>query len=274
MASGDLHRAKHEAIRQWDTDPCGALGEPQDTPQYWADVDRYRYLRYAPWMRTTFPYDAYRGRRVLEIGVGLGADLMQFAHAGSRCFGVDLSVRHLELTRQRFRRAGIPVGLAQGDVEALPIASASVDVVYAFGVVHHTPDAAGALAEIQRVLRPGGQLWLTVYHRDSLVMLYRLVVVGLLRGQLRSGWRRFLSTIEYRRDPQSAEPLVRLYSRAMLRRALRNFTDVRIVVRHGAQVYGSERRIKRWLKHAVAPISQPFGWYLVARAQRSPREPT
>jgi ubiquinone/menaquinone biosynthesis C-methylase UbiE len=268
MASGDLHPAKREAIRQWNTDPCGALGEPEDTPEYWANVDRYRYMQYAPWMRTTFPYDSYRARRVLEVGVGLGTDLMQFARAGSRCIGVDLNVRHLELTRRRFRTAAIRVGLIQGDVESLPIASASIDVVYAFGVVHHTPDAAGALAEIRRVLRPGGQLWLAVYHRDSFVMLYRLVVLGLLRGQLRNGWRRFLSTIEYRRDPQSAEPLVKLYSRSMLRGALRDFTDVRIVVRHGTHVYGSEHRIKRWLKRAVAPVSGPFGWYLVARAQR------
>jgi hypothetical protein len=54
----------------------------------------------------------------------------------------------------------------------------------------------------------------------------------------------------------------------MLRRALRDFTDVQIVVRHGTHVYGSERRIKRWLKRAVSPVSGPFGWYLVARAQR------
>ena len=268
MAPSELHPAKREAIRQWDTDPCGALGEPEDTPEYWAEVDRFRYANYAPWMRTTFPYQACGTRRVLEIGVGLGADLMQFARAGSRCVGVDLNRRHLELTRQRFRTAEMPVGLVQGDVEALPIASASIDVDYAFGVVHHTPDAESALAEIRRVLRPGGQLWLAVYHRQSLVMLYRLVMLGLLRGQLRSGWRRFLSTIEYRRNPENAEPLVRLYSRSMLRHALRDFTDVRIVVRHGTHLYGSERGIKRWLKRAVAPISLPFGWYLVARAQR------
>src|SRR5262245_37276062 len=108
MPSGDLHPAKREAIRQWNMDPCGALGEPEDTAEYWANVDDYRYMQYAPWMRTTFPYDACRGQRVLEVGVGLGTDLMQFARAGSRCIGVDLSVRHLELTRRRFRRAAIP----------------------------------------------------------------------------------------------------------------------------------------------------------------------
>jgi ubiquinone/menaquinone biosynthesis C-methylase UbiE len=195
---------------------------------------------------------------------------MQFARGGSRCVGLDLSSRHLQLTRQRFRTAAIPVSLVQADAEALPLAPASVDVVYAFGVVHHTPDMAAALAEIRRVLRSDGQLWLTVYHRYSLVMLYRLVVLGLLRGQLLGGWRRFLSTIEYRRDPGSAVPLVRLHSRSTLRRVLRDFSDLRIVVRHGAQIYGSEGWVKRWLKRAAAPISQPFGWYLVASARKGP----
>jgi len=102
MDSRDLHPAKCEAIRQWDENPWGAIGEPQNTAQYWADIDHYRYVQYAPWMRTTFPYDAHHGRHILEIGVGLGTDLMQFARGGSRCVGVDLNFRHLELTRQRF----------------------------------------------------------------------------------------------------------------------------------------------------------------------------
>jgi len=181
---------------------------------------------------------------------------------------MDLSFRHLELTRQRFRTAAVPVILAQGDAEALPLADTSIDAVYAFGVLHHTPDLTTALAEIRRVLRPGGMLWIAVYNRHSFVMLYRLVVLGLLRGQLRHGWRRFLSTIEYRRDQASAVPLVRLYSRSALRHALQDFDEVKIVVRHGMQVYGSEGLIKRWLKRAVAPVSPPFGWYLVAFARK------
>jgi SAM-dependent methyltransferase len=108
-------------------------------------------------------------RRVLEIGVGLGADHQRFAQAGARLSGIDLTERAVAHTRRRLAACGLASALSVGDAENLPFHDATFDVVYSWGVVHHSPDTPRAVAEIHRVLRPGGTARVMIYHKWSLV---------------------------------------------------------------------------------------------------------
>ena len=101
-------------------------------------------------------FATHAGESVLEIGPGLGTDHAQFARAGGKMVAIDLTSRHLELTRRRFELEKLATRPVRGDAEGLPFAAGAFDVVYSFGVLHHTPDTAGAVREIHRVLRPGG----------------------------------------------------------------------------------------------------------------------
>lgn len=273
-----LHPDKVETIRQWDNDPCGLLeGLAPDDPAYWLRVEANRYQAYAPWIRSTLGFNRYPGRRVLEVGFGLGTDLMQFARAGSEVYGIDLVPRHIELARRRFRAFHMRARLARADVECLPYASESFDVVYSFGVLHHTPDMRAALREIYRVLRTGGVLIMAVYHRDSLQMAWKVVVEGLLQRRLFSmDWRKFMSRIEQRDALNTAAPLVRVYSRSALRRLLSPFAQTSIMVQHGFSLCetGSEGCLKRTAKRmlnrvfASKVMVRRFGWYLIATATK------
>jgi len=92
-------------------------------------------------------------RRVLEVGPGRGETAEWIAHeTGAEVVAVDQSERMVELTRAR----GIDARL--GDVQALPFEDASFDCVVAAWMLYHVPDVERALAEIARVLRPGGRL--------------------------------------------------------------------------------------------------------------------
>jgi ubiquinone/menaquinone biosynthesis C-methylase UbiE len=121
---------------------------------------------------------------VLEVGVGMGADHAEWAKARPRTLtGVDLTPRAVEFTRARIAYEGLSSDVRVADAENLPFADASFDLVYAWGVLHHSPDTAQALREVCRVLRPGGTARIMVYHTHSLVGYMLWVRYALLAGR-------------------------------------------------------------------------------------------
>lgn len=110
------------------------------------------------------------GRDVLEVGVGMGADHLEWAKAGPRSLtGIDLTPRAIGFTRERLRLAGLSSRLMVTDAENLPFEDNSFDIVYSWGVVHATPDTPRAVREVQRVLRPGGTARIMVYNYYCMV---------------------------------------------------------------------------------------------------------
>jgi ubiquinone/menaquinone biosynthesis C-methylase UbiE len=106
---------------------------------------------------------------VLEIGVGLGADHQRFAQAGAQLSGIDLTARAVEHVRRRLALFDLTSALSTGDAENLQFPDDAFDTVYSWGVIHHSPDTPKAVAEIHRVLRPGGVAKIMIYHTWSLV---------------------------------------------------------------------------------------------------------
>jgi ubiquinone/menaquinone biosynthesis C-methylase UbiE len=154
-----------------------------------------------------------------------------------------------------------------GDAERIPFPDATFDVVYAFGVLHHTPGTAKAINEVQRVLRPGGQAIIALYHRNSYNFWVGTVLFnGVLKGGLwRKGWKHLLSEIEYRSDPNSALPLVKVYSRREVRNLFRQFSRTDIVACH---IDPGTRRPTPMLRSFCERFFSVFGWYLVVRATK------
>lgn len=261
---------KREAIEQWTNDPCGlsgASGLEVGTRAFYERVDRNRYEEYAPWMRSTVEFDGFPGRRLLEVGFGMGTDLFQFASAGTLVSGVDLSPEHLRIARQRFALYGLPADLRLADAEQLPFPDGTFDAVYTFGVIHHTPDTQKAVDEIHRVLKPGGVAIIGVYHRNSVFFFVSVLLESyLLRLRfLRESYRRTLSRIEVRQH-SNACPLVKVYTRRSLRCMLERFTDVCITCVHLSRSdFGLFRRlvparvVDTWARQGR------FGWHLIAR---------
>ena len=151
---------KAETQKQWNTDPCGAETAAEHepgTPAFFRKIDTERYDSTRPGCATRIGFEGFAGKKVLEIGPGLGTDHAQFARAGAKMFALDLTRRHLELTRRRFEIEGLVTRLVRGDAERLPLADGSFDVVYAFGVLHHTPDdRTGPSTRSAACCGPGG----------------------------------------------------------------------------------------------------------------------
>lgn len=171
---------KHEVREFWNSDPCGTRYlEGAD------DFAAHAQARYSlePYIPEFAQFALSRGQKVLEIGVGMGADYLEWLKAGAQVTGVDLSAASIERARHRAELAGYRTDLRVADAEHLPFEDNSFDVVYSYGVMHHSPDTAQCLREAFRVLKPGGQARIMVYHHPSLVGAMLWLRYGLLKGK-------------------------------------------------------------------------------------------
>ena len=171
---------KDEVRKFWNSDPCGMRylegGE---------DFEAHARARYAlePHIPEFAQFASARGLRVLEIGVGMGADYLEWLKAGAVATGVDLSLASLDRASRRCELAGHPPDLGVADAEHLPFADNTFDVVYSYGVMHHSPDTAPCLRETWRVLKPAGQARIMLYHHPSLTGAMLWLRYGVFRGK-------------------------------------------------------------------------------------------
>ena len=263
------HKAdKEEIVKQWNSDPCGAnaaAGLTMGTDAFYQRIDHDRYRDYAPWMTSVMGFDQFRNKQLLEVGFGMGTDLFQFARHGAMVSGIDLTPKHLEIARQRFAYYGMRADLRLGDAEMLPYADETFDVVYTFGVIHHTPNTQQAINEIYRVLRPGGCAIIAVYHKWSAFFVLRTILTNYLwtRRFLHTSWREAVSRIEYRAH-SDAHPLVKVYGRRRMMGMVRAFRITHVDIRHlHREDFGILQRFvhPRWLPR----LERSFGWYLIVR---------
>lgn len=181
MPQADVVIEEKSAVREfWDADPCGTRYLEQRQ-----DFEAHARTRAAlePHIVEFANFTAARGLKVLEIGVGMGADYLEWLKAGARATGVDLSPVSVERTRQRCELAGYKPDLQIADAENLPFPTDCFDLVYSYGVMHHSPDTARCIREALRVLRPGGQARIMLYHHPSLTGLMLWLRYGLGRGK-------------------------------------------------------------------------------------------
>lgn len=176
----DLKKEVHDF---WNEASCGEqlYLDGSDESGYLAQM-RKRY-ELEPFIESFARFEEARDLDVLEIGVGLGADHQRFANAGARLTGIDLTARAVEHTRRRFELFGLRSDLRVADAECLPFDEESFDVVYSWGVLHHSPNTARAIDEVWRVLRRGGVAKIMIYHKHSLVGYMLWLRYGLLVGK-------------------------------------------------------------------------------------------
>lgn len=262
---------KREAQKQWDNDPCGAVtveGETPGTLEFYRAARNYRYGVYGPWFNSVIRFSEWKGKDILEIGVGLGSDHFQFAKNGNRMVALDLSREHLRHTARHLTLENLATRPVLGDAESIPFPNETFDLVYAFGVLHHTPNTESAISEVRRVLKPGGHALIALYHRNSFFFWgYTVLLRGILRrGLWKKSWDQLLSEIEYRSNPRSALPLVKVYSRRQARALFHQFSDVDITTCH---VNPGLRFLEiPPMKNICENLLAMFGWYIVIRAEK------
>ena len=215
MTRTGLHDADAAAIAAyWSTQPQSYAEEHGGTtfrtadgtmltasrrsPEYFREADRILFEWNQPCHNAAgpfgrlFPYERYRGRRVLEVGCGQGGMAALWAERGAQLTAVDLNPDAIAATRERFSQRGLTGEIRQVDARSLPFDDGTFEYAYSWGVLHHSPDLARSVDELMRVLRPGGEFGIMLYNRHSILYGYQILYLeGLLHAE-----RRFLSPLQ------------------------------------------------------------------------------
>lgn len=182
-AEVDAPDLKAEVRQFWDASSCGEIYAKGLGTEWRLEKHAEARYRLEPYIRDFARFEEGSDQDILEIGVGMGADHLEWARSGPRRLaGVDLTPRAVAWTSQRLAAYGFVSELQEGDAEHLPFPDGSFDIVYSWGVLHHSPDTSQAFREARRVLRPGGVLRAMIYHRPSIVGLMLWARYGLATG--------------------------------------------------------------------------------------------
>lgn len=165
----DADALKDAVRRHWQAEPCGTRGtSPAERRAFFDEIERDRYA-WEPYIKPFARFERGRGLKVLEVGVGAGTDFINWVRNGAVATGVDLTEQGVALTRERLALEGLSAEVMVADAEHLPFPDATFDIVYSYGVLHHSPDTRAAVKEVHRVLKPGGTAIVMVYHHPSWV---------------------------------------------------------------------------------------------------------
>lgn len=233
---------------------------PPGSAEFFKDLEAYRFekLDYLP---HRVDFSGYRGRKVLEIGCGIGTDLVRFARGGARVTGVDLSSTAIELARQNFGHESLEADLRVADGTALPFPPESFDLVYAHGVLQYSADPRGIVLEASRVLAPDGEAIFMVYNRRSwLAWMSRRFGVGLEHGDAPAF--RLYSIPEF-------ESLLDVFP---ARRIVPERFPVRTRLHHGAKGVLYNWILVPAFRAVPRTITKPLGWHLMAYCRKQVRE--
>jgi SAM-dependent methyltransferase len=271
-----------ETIRAfWEEHPVGAeaIGAEAGSPAFFAAFDRLREADdcepYA-FSNGIHGYDRARGKRVLDVGCGNGYVLSRYARHGAEAHGVDITETAIALSRRRFALDGVSGEFRRTDGETLGYPDRSFDIACAMGVLHHVADPRPMLGEMARVLKPGGELILMLYHRNS--WKYRVVLP--LRRLLDPHYRgKSLAQALNMNDGDDC-PLARVHSRAEARALLGAFTGIRFSIN---QLSWKQLLLCPPLARLLAPIlplaseslpARHLGWNLYIHARKPGESPS
>jgi len=185
---GDSNHKKNLKVQvhdYWNRESCGTgiAVSKKFSREYFEEIEEYRYS-VEPEIFSFAQFTRFRDQKILEVGIGAGTDFIQWVRAGAKAYGIDLTEEAVEHVKKRLDIYGLKAEeLRVADAENLPYSDNTFDLVYSWGVIHHTPNTIRALEEILRVTRIGGRIKVMVYNRRSLCALFKYLQFGLLRGK-------------------------------------------------------------------------------------------
>ena len=243
--------------KYWEKTPCGTdqsiTGDINPLTKEWFEaVEEYRY-EVEPFIHSIAQFTRYRGKRVLEVGVGAGTDHLQWARAGADLYGVDLTAAAIETTNKRLQIYGFNSNLQKIDAEKIPFPDGYFDVVYSWGVIHHSNNPSLIMGEIYRVLRVDGEFIGMLYQRPSLTTLRVWIKFALFRF---SPWRSFGDVLYNHVESIGTKA----YTIGEVKSLCNKFGRISITPLLTA---GDINRLPKWL---IAFLPNSIGWFLAIRA--------
>lgn len=219
--------------------------------QWFLELESRRYSRQGRWIPALLEFEKHRGERILGLGSDLGSDWVQYARHGAEVVVCHPLADRLALVKRNFELRGLRAGFVQAEPAALPIESASVDVVSLTSILHASVEPERVIDEVFRVLKPGGKV---------------LAVAPALRDL--SKWWSFWEKGVQGQGGQAAlvagplSPHARRFGTRQLRQVFERFSEIRIYRRHLRRA--EVPHLWRWLPMPI--LERLGGRFLVLKA--------
>lgn len=264
--------------RYWNARPCNIRHSPKPvgTRAYFDEVEARKYL-VEPHILSFAQFDRWGGKRVLEIGCGIGTDTIRFARAGAQVTAVDLSDASLAVAKDRAAIFDLDdrITFYQADVERLSevVPVEEYDLVYSFGVIHHTPHPQDAIGQIRKYMGPQSVFKMMVYNRYSWKVGWILAKFG------KGAFWKLDDLIARYSEAQTGCPVTYSYSRRSVRKLLQGFRVQKAFVDHifaySIPEYKRHEYRKVWYfrllpDRAFRQLEKSFGWHLCVEATVNP----
>jgi len=267
-----------EQVRDfWNRRPCNIRHSPGSvgTREYFDEVEARKYFVESH-IRRFAQFERWRDKKILEIGCGIGTDTLNFARHGAAVTTLDLSARSLEIAHRRAELYGLQdrIQFFQGDAEELTkfIPVEQYDLIYSFGVIHHTPHPERVIEQMRSFVKPGGTVKLMVYHRYSWKVFWILLMYG--KGQF---WRLPELVARYS-EAQEGCPVTLTFTKRELMELLARYgfgvTDIWVdhIFPYRISDYLQYRYVKVWYFRWLPPkffrwLESCLGWHLCVTAE-------
>jgi len=263
-----------EKVRSyWNAQPCNIRHSEKEvgSKEYFDEVEARKY-RVEPHIPLFAQFERWKGKQVLEIGCGIGTDTINFARAGAEVTVIDLSDASLEVAKKRAEVFGVDVSFNHGNAEKITsiLPDKKYDLVYSFGVIHHTPNPEKVIEEIKKVMNPESELKIMMYNRFSWKSFWVLMKYG--KGRL---WEIDKWVAKYS-EAQTGCPVTYSYSKKSIRKLLNGFIikDIQIdhIFPYSIPEYRKYQYKKVWYfrylpKGLFRFLERNFGWHLCVTAK-------
>ncbi len=243
----------------WEDGACGTdadiVGTTANQSREWFErIEQHRYT-VEPYIHSVAQFTLYHGKKVLEVGVGAGTDHLQWARAGAQCFGVDLTDEAIETTTAHLALHGFESNLQRVDAETLPFEDDTFDVVYSWGVIHHSDAPERIISEIHRVLKPGGRFIGMMYGRYSLATLRVWTKNALLKGK---PWRSFSDVLYHHVESLGTKAYT-------VRELAKMFSKFRTVSARKIITYYDKKGLPSFISRI---LPDDMGWFVALRSTK------
>ena len=249
----------NEVKKYWDDRPCNVKHSKKEvgTKEYFDEVERKRYTA-EPHIPSFAGFSDTKGKKVLEVGCGMATEGINYARAGATYTGTDLSIESLDLAKKRFKVYNNKGNFYLGNSEELSsfVPIETYDLIYSFGVIHHSPHPEKIISEIKKYMNKDSTLKIMLYASES--------------------WKNYMIEAGYDQpEAQYGCPIANTYTKDEVRKLLDGF-DVTIEQNHifpyQIEPYKRGEFVKQpWFEEMPDEIfevlKKNLGWHLLITAK-------
>lgn len=230
--------------------------------EFYIEAENRRYFL-EPYIPPLIRSIAEKNKLMLEVGCGSGADLRKFARHGMNVIGLDLSTSNANLTKQGLNVFNLKGEVINSDAENLPFKPGCLDIVYSFGVLHHTPNTKKAIDEIHRILKDDGKSLIMLYHKGA--AYYWIITIHSLFGLK---WI-FKSKEKVISEKYDHTPLSKMYNRKEIKDLFMNFKNIEIdIITFGGVQANKKLKWIYTLLNKYPSLMRLFGSFIIIKAQK------